>query len=322
MVKKQRIFIIICLFWILPGPTLAQKELPIPEGPLTGDQIAEMVYEITHGELVKNAVSKRHKKEIAMVVNRAPSEKRKPGRKPVINTFETYINSSPEDPAIDTMQMALIKSGKVKGTGILYYGYTDKSKSGTLTFWLPALRKIRRMNEPAHEDNWIGTNLTYGELVLRRPEHEIHELLGEATFEDCLIAMKLEKWEINRYTKSLPGPQCGHKGKTVYRLKSTTKFKKWWYDYRISEIDKETFSVYRTVYFKKGKKIKTVVIDWQSLDQPDPRIKYPRYIYALTETQDQNGMDSMVYVPRSTISLNVDIPDSFWSEKTLKKQGR
>jgi hypothetical protein len=300
----------------------AQKELPVPDGPLTGMQIAEMVYEISHGALVKNAVSKRNKNEIALVVNRAPLEKRKPGRRPVMNTFETYINSSPEDPLLDTMQMALIKSGKVKGTGILYISYKDKSKSGSLTFWLPALRKIRRMNEPAHEDNWIGSNLTYGELVLRRPEHEVHELLGEATFEDCLLAMKLEEWEINRYTKSLPGPQCGHKGKTVYRLKSTTKFKNWWYDHRISEIDKETFSVYRTVYFKDGQQIKTVVIDWQSLDQPDPRIKYPRYIYALTESSDQNGMDSMVYVPRSTISLNIDIPDSFWSEKTLKTQGR
>ncbi|TNF95206.1 MAG: hypothetical protein EP297_11490, partial [Gammaproteobacteria bacterium] len=70
----------------MPEPALAQKELPIPEGPLTGDQIAGMIYEITHGALIKNAVSKRHKKEIAMVVSRAPSEKRKPGRRPVINT--------------------------------------------------------------------------------------------------------------------------------------------------------------------------------------------------------------------------------------------
>jgi hypothetical protein len=181
------------------------------------------------------------------------------------------------------------------------------------------LRKIRQINEPAHEDTWFGSTLTYGELVLRRPEDETHELLGEGTFQGCLEAMQLNAWEIDRYTERLPGPQCGHEGKPIYRLKSTTKFRNWWYDYHISEVDKQSFSLYRTVYFKDGEKVKTVVVDWQSLNQPDPRIVYPRYIYAVTYP---DGKDSMVYVPRSTISLNVDIPDSFWSEKTLKNYGR
>ncbi len=311
----------ICIFMPLAviGTAQSSKMTPLPEGLLTGEQIATQVYEITHGGLFDNAVSKRNGKETGMVINRVPLDKRKVGRKPFINTFETYFNNNPEDPALDSLQMAIITSGKVKGTGILFKGYKDKSISGSLTVWLPALRKIRYMNEPAHEDTWVGTNLTYGELVLRRPEHEIHELLGEATFDNCLLAMKLEKWELNRYTRLLPEPQCEHKGKTVYRLKSTTKFKNWWYDYHISDVDKDTFSVYQTVYFKDGKEVKTVVIDWQSLDQPDPRIKYPRYIYALTHA---NGIDSMLYVPRSTIELNVDIPDSFWSEETLKKYGR
>jgi hypothetical protein len=181
--------------------------------------------------------------------------------------------------------------------------------------WLPALRKIRQINEPAHEDTWFGTNLTYGELVLRRPEHEIHELLGEGTFEGCLGAMELTPQERTRYTHKLPGAQCGHAGKPTYRIKSTTKFKNWWYDHHISDIDKTSFAVYRTVYFKGPEKIKTVEVDWQPLDQPDPRVTYPRYIYALSHP---DGKESMVYVPRSTITLNVDLPDSFWSETTLK----
>jgi hypothetical protein len=108
-------------------------------------------------------------------------------------------------------------------------------------------------------------------------------------------------------------------GKPVYRLKSTTKFKNWWYDYHISEIDKRTFALYKTVYYKDDERVKTVYIDWQSLDQPDPRITYPRYIYAISH---QDGKDSMVYVPRSTISLNVDLDDDFWSEQTLQNYAR
>jgi hypothetical protein len=211
--------------------------------------------------------------------------------------------------------MAILTSGKARGTGVLFTRYTDPQKGSVIAMWLPALRKIRRVNEPSHEDVWFGTNLTYGELVLRRPDDEVHELLGESQVEACLSAMALQPWEKSRYTRHLPGPQCAHIGKPVYLLKSTAKFKNWWYDYHLSEIDKRTFALYKTVYYKDGEKVKSVFIDWQSLDQPDPRITYPRYIYAITH---QDGKDSMVYVPRSTISLNVDLNDDFWSERTLQ----
>lgn len=312
-------WIVLLLAWGAVGSLYAEINLPYPEGELTAHQIAEQVYIVAHGKLVETAISKKNKKNIAMVVSRVPLKKRTPGRRPIINTFETFGKSHPEDPSNESLQMALITSGKAKGTGILYVSYFDKLKGGLMSFWLPALRKIRRMNEPAHDDRWVGTNLTYGELVLRRPEHEVHELMDEKVFDDCLLAMKLNPWEINRYTKKLPGPQCGHKGKPVYVVKSSTKFKNWWYDYHISEVDKETFALYRTVYYKDGEKIKTVVIDWRSLNQPDPRVLFPQYIYALTHS---NGIDSMVYVPPATVSLNVDMPDSFWSEDTLRKSGR
>ena len=298
---------------------LRQDALPYPTGPLTVDEIVYQVYESAYGSLIDNAVSRRNKRDIALLVNRAPLDKRGPGRKPGVNTFETFINNNPADPEIESFQMAIMKSGKVRGTGVLFTSYTDKQRSASIALWLPALRKIRRLNEPSHEDYWVGSNFTYGELGLRKPEHENHELLGEAEFQDCLITMQLDKSEMTRHTKNLPEPQCEHKGKPVYRIKSSTKFKDWWYDYRISEVDKRTFSTYRTVYYKNEKLIKTITIDWQSLDHPDPRIDYPRYIYAITHA---TGVDSLVYVPRSTVALNVDIPDSFWSEETLKKQGK
>lgn len=303
----------------LIGAVQAQEDLAYPQGPLTAVQIAQQVYTSAHGGLVKNAVSKRNRGSVALVVNRAPLEKRGPGRMPTVNTFETYVNNSPADPAIKSTQMAILTSGKTKGTGVLLTNYTDESRGATISMWLPALRKIRRINEPAHEDVWFGTNLTYGELVLRRPEDEQHELLGEGVFDVCLSSMELEPWERNRFTSKLPGRQCAHKGKPVYHLKSTTKFKNWWYDYHISDIDKRSFSLYRTVYYKDEKKIKTVDVDWQSLNLPDPRITYPRYIYAVMH---DSGKDSMVYVPRITIQLNMDIPDGFWSEETLKRPTR
>ena len=89
----------------------------------------------------------------------------------------------------------------------------------------------------------IRSYYAYGELVLRRPEDERHELLGEGVMEECLATMELAPNEMTRYTQNLPEPQCSHRGRPVFRLKSTTKFLNWWYDYHISEIDKETFAL-------------------------------------------------------------------------------
>jgi len=308
-------WVLIALSCALAAPAHAQKPLPYPQGPLDAGQIVAQVYSAAHGGLVRNAVSRRSQRTVALVVNRAPLRMRHPGRRPSVQTFETFVNNDPQDPAIESMQMAILTSGKVRGTGVLLINYADEEGKSVISMWLPALRKIRRINEPAHDDVWFGTNLTYGELVLRRPEHEIHESLGEAVLEGCLGAMQLERWELDRYTRDLPEPQCAHQGKPVYRIKSSTKFQNWWYDHHISDVDQKTFAVYRTVYFKDGEKIKTVEVDWQSLDQPDPRITYPHYIYAVSH---DDGKESLVHVPRETIVLNQDIPDSFWSETTLK----
>ncbi len=296
----------------------AQTELVYPEAGavLTGKQIAEQVYAATHGGLVNNALSKRNGGKVALIINRVPLAMRGSHRKPNVQSFDTYVNNRPEEEGVDSVQMAILTNGKAKGMGILFTNYVDKSKSAQINLWLPALRKTRRISEPSHEDTWFGSNLTYGELVLRRPEHEVHELLGEATFDDCLPVMKLQRYEMSRYTRGLPKDQCAHQGKQVYRLKSTTKFEKWWYDYHISDIDTKTFALYRTVYFKDDKKVKTVVVDWQSLGLPDPRITFPRFVYAVSHG---DGKDTFVYIPRKTVELDVDLPASFWSVDTMKK---
>jgi len=308
-----------CFFLLFFTICEARPALPYPtKKDLSGQEIAEQVYAVTHGRLVHDASSQRNGQEIAMVVSRRPRQGRS-GHPPSVSMFEAYSNADPRDPNIDSMQMTIIRSGQARGTGILYISYTDKSRAGQLRVWLPSLRKVRRVTGPAQDDTWFGTNLTYGELVLRRPEHEIHERLEDGVLVGCLPAMKLEPGEINRHTKSLPEPQCEHKGKPVYRIRSTTRFTNWWYDYHISEIDRTTFFLYRTVYYKDGKKLKTVVMDWQSLNQEDPRIGYPRYVYALSHT---DGTDTIIFVPRSTVRINQGLPDKFWSESTLKKYGR
>lgn len=310
------------LLFALSLPAIALGAATTDGAARDANELARKVYAASHNEGLRNAISRGTGQAVAMVINRVPLAMRE-GRKPHIQTFDTYINNRPSDPQLDTLQMAILTSGKARGTGILVTRYADAKRGATLSMWLPALRKVRQINEPSHEDVWFGTNLTYGELVLRKPDDETHEYLGEAVLEGCLGVMQFQPWEKNRYTQELPAAQCGHQGRAVLLLKSTTKFVNWWYDYHITEVDKDTFVPYHTVYFKNGKKIKTVDVDWQSLEQPDPGLAYPRYIYALSH---DDGRDSMVYVPRETIDLNTDIPDEYWSVETirdyLKKQGK
>lgn len=283
---------------------------PYPEKPLTADQIALEVYFSLHGMHQKNAVMKKTKGKIAVVLNRVLD------KKVSVNTLEAFINNEFSDGITESKQLAIYKSGKMKGTGILMTSYIDGSRQPSIALWLPSVRKVRRMVAPSHADKWMGTNMTYGDVYLRRPEHEIHELLGITTFGNCLGSIKLSEREKTKRTESLPAGSCSPKGKEVYQLKSTTRFKGWWYDYRLTDIDTLTFSPYRSVFYKDGKQVKIIEADWKSLNKSDPRMVVPNYIYAKTI---DSGQESMLIIPFETIEFNTDLPESFWSEKTLRK---
>jgi len=307
--KYSKMLYIIILF-ITGHSAWADSIHPYPQKPLTADQIAHEVYLGLHGMHQKNAVIKKTKGKVAVVLNRTP------GKNVSINTLEAFINNDFGDGVTESKQLAIFKSGKLKGTGILMTNYIDSARPPSISLWLPSMRKVRRMVAPNHADKWMGTNMTYGDVYLRKPEHEIHELLGTTTFGDCLSSMKLKESEKTKKTKNLPEGSCAPKGKEVYQLKSTTKFKDWWYDYHISDIDTQTFTPYRTVYFKDGKRVKFIEVDWRSLNKTDPRMTVPTYIYA---NSIDDGQESMLIIPFEVIELNTDLPANFWSERTLRK---
>ena len=78
----------------------------------------------------------------------------------------------------------------------------DDRKSQSYSIWLPSLRKIRRHAEPAQNDAWGGSPFTYGDIYLRKPKHETHELIGEERFPKCLRTLRLmgNKDAVRRYS--------------------------------------------------------------------------------------------------------------------------
>ncbi len=288
------------------------KDLPYPtSGDLTADQVAQQVYFVNHFYAMKNYAIVKKGRKITTLILRAK------GDKPTTITLERYLNNDyPADDPIKAQDLAIFRSGKLRGTGMLVTDYKDDNKTQSYMIWLPALRKIRRFAQPAHDDAWGGSDFTFGDVVLRKPKHETHELLGKETFNDCLGYMDIPKNQRGRYTRNLPGPACDHKGREVYKLKSTTKFKNWWYDYRISYVDTKTFADYRTEYFKDGKKIKIIDRHWVDAPLDDPRAQFWGYWYGKTLA---TGHETWAVIPEGVSVANGDFKRKLWSEQTLRK---
>jgi len=286
-------------------------DLPYPSGDLTGEQIIEQVYFVNHFYSMKNYAIVKDGNEITVLVNKAKDAK------PTTVTLERFLNNDYNDGVVKARDLAIFRSGKLKGTGMLITDYVDDAKPQSYMIWLPALRKIRRFAQPAHDDSWGGTDFTFGDVSLRKPMHETHELLGKETFNDCLGAVDVPEDQRSRYTKNLPEAYCGAKGREVYKVKSTTKFQNWWYDDRISYVDTETFADYRTDYFKGGEKIKVIDRNWQSVDGiDDPRALRWGYWYGTTL---DSGHETWAVIPDQATRTNGDFEESLWSEQTLRK---
>ncbi len=294
----------------LPSLALAgvPKDLPLPTGTPTANEIADQVYFVNHFYAFRNYAIKDSRDSITVLVLRTG------GGGVTSNTLSRYLNNEyPADSDINAKDLAIFHSGKLRGTGMLIVDYTDDARSQSYSIWLPAIRKIRRFAQPAHDDAWGGSDFTFGDVTLRKPFHETHELLGTETFDDCLGAMA--NVEV-RNLSTPPEPACEHKGKEVYKLKSTTKFENWWYDDRISYVDTKTFADYRTEYFKNGEKIKVIDRHWISMGQPDPRAQSWGYWYGTTLG---TGHETWAVIPQDVVEVDADIPESFWSESTLER---
>jgi hypothetical protein len=283
------------------------KDLPLPTGTPTADEIAAQVYFVNHFYAMRNYAIKDSRDAITVLILRTGSGS------VTTNTLSRYLNNDyPANSDIKAKDLAIFHSGKLRGTGMLIVDYSDDARSQSYSIWLPAIRKIRRFAQPAHDDAWGGSDFTFGDVTLRKPFHEDHELLGTETFSECLNAM--QDIEV-RHLSSAPEPACDHRGKAVYKLKSATKFPNWWYDYRVSYVDTGSFADYRTEYFKDGEMIKIIDRHWVSMGLPDPRAQSWGYWYGKTL---RTGHETWAVIPQEVVEINADIPERFWSESTLE----
>ncbi|MET0070147.1 MAG: outer membrane lipoprotein-sorting protein [Candidatus Thiodiazotropha sp.] len=287
---------------------------PAPDAEPDAAEIARQVYFANHFYAFDNFSIKRRGKTLSVLVNKSQ------GGSPISTAVERHLNNNyADDDAIRSRDLAIFHSGNLRGTGMLITEYKDDEKSKDYMVWLPRLRKIRRFAQPRHEDAWGGSVFTFGDVTLRKPDDETHELLGRKKMRSCLGMMEALEGKLFRFTGRVPERSCRQLDREVYGLKSTSKFKYWWYDYRISYVDTESFADYRTLYYKKDKLIKIIDRDWGLVNtegEGDPRALFWKYWYGVDL---RTGQESLAVIPRKVVDFNSNLKKSFWTERTLRK---
>ncbi len=286
------------------------KTLTIPTGTPTALDIMKNVYYVNHFYAFKNYSIGKKNRDITVIVKKSKDSE------PLTETVERYLNNEYDDGTVQAKDLAIFQSGKNKGLGMLITDYVDDDKSQLYLAWLPALRKIRRFAEPAHEDAWGGTAFTFGDVTLRKPKHEKHELLGREKFSFETGAIQLSADERKGYLASIPEANKNNIGKEVFKIKSSGNSKEVWYDYRISYVDVKTFGDLRVEYYKDGKLIKFLDKNWGNISgQKDPRALRWASWYAKDLRTD---FESMAFIPETITTFNTEIHASKWSESTLE----
>jgi hypothetical protein len=297
------------LLAVLPlGSSAIDRSLAYPEQAPDAAGIIRQVYYVNHTLAVDQLEMGNKKQPVVLVTQTADS-------KPRFHTILRYLNNNYDEPKLVSRDLVIIQSGNMKGTGILVNNYRNEEPSD-YSIWMPTLRKVRRFGQPEQNDIWNRSVFTYGDIYLRKPKDETHELLGKETFSDCLDVLKLKNHSVPAAYPALPQASCVSKGKSVYRIKSTTLFSDWWYDYRESLVDTNNFADYRISFYKDGELVKRIDKAWDSMGLDDPRALFAHYWYAHIPQTDQNAM---IYIEPGSVRWNTDHKPGLWSEKTLRK---
>jgi len=287
------------------------KDLAYPAGALTSaDDIINQNYFVNHFYSFDNMGIGKVGNDITALILRPK------GASPLTLTLERMLNNKPTADGVNAQDLAIFRSGKLKGTGMLITDFVEAGKSQTYEIFIPSIRKVRRFAEPARDDAWGGSDFTFGDVTLRKPGHETHTLTATDKLSGCLGVM--EDVKRNKYTQNADiKAACYPDGKDVYIVASTPTDSAWWYDKRVSYIDTTTFVDYRTEYFKGGDKVKVIDRDWVSAGLADARANYWGYWYGTTLA---TGHETMAFIPANVTKVNhTYAKKDLWSTSTLRK---
>ncbi len=293
------------------GSHAQSTSLSLPGPQEDADRIAEQVYFVDHFYAFENLLV-GYKSAVDMLLLSHS------GKSVSKIKSERFITHRPRQPTLKTQDLVIFKSGKLRGTGILVDDFKQRQPM-QIRMWLPALRKIRRFSEPELDDIWGGSHLTYGDLYLRRPEHEKHELLAANQPPACLAdAASFNDWVAGPLQQNLQ-PWCGMNHERLIMLKSTPREPSPWYDYRLRLIDRDNFAEYQVEYYQDGELIKRTQKNWHPVGLADQRAQIWNFWTVKVFEDGKVSGESIAWIDEASYRWNQSVTDRLWSERSLRQ---
>ena len=177
----------------------------------------------------------------------------------------------------------------VKGTGLLSYDYEDKDDD--MWFFLPSLRKTRRIVSSEKSKSFMGSEFTYADIAPGSVEDFTYKMVGaeKADGVDC--------WVI----------EATPKNKKVAKENGYSKRKAWFGK-------KDTVVRKAETYDLKGKKLRELVSTGvKKLEGTEDRYRPTR----LESKNMQNGRSSVMEIKK--IKVRAEIPDKYFTTRYLER---
>jgi hypothetical protein len=99
------------------------KDLQYPKSNPSALEVMKNVYFVNHFYAFKNYSIGKERRDITVIV------KKSKGEDPLTETVERYLNNSYDDGTIKAKDLAIFRSGKNRGLGMLITDYVDDDKS-------------------------------------------------------------------------------------------------------------------------------------------------------------------------------------------------
>ncbi|MBL6975830.1 MAG: outer membrane lipoprotein-sorting protein [Deltaproteobacteria bacterium] len=182
-----------------------------------------------------------------------------------------------------------IKPADVKGAGLLTFDYSKKDDD--MWFFMPSLRKTRRIVASEKAKNFMGSEFTYADIAPSSLEDFTYKVLGSEKVDG------VDSWILEA------------------RPKTEDVADKNGYSRRVAHIGKKDFVIRRATYYDLDGELhkEFVAKDIKEIDTTKHRFRP----LDLSMTNKQNGRRSVMTI--DDIKLRTDVPDDYFTTRSLER---
>ena len=182
-----------------------------------------------------------------------------------------------------------LSPGDVRNTTTLII---EKAAQDDVWVYLPTLKKARRLASSNNNRSFVGTDLTYGDLIGHKPQDWTHRLLREDTWEGTPV----------RIIESLP--------KTA-EIASNTGYSK-----RISWVADDSFVALKAELYDASQALQKTVVSSELKTVDAARQKYQPMLVKVSN--HQTGHSTTVRM--DSFEANVEVADAYFTNGYLERQ--